>query len=352
MISYPAVSIVPEGTDRLGTHWRDGCAGTGPFRVASFEPGRQLTLERNPQYWREGVPRTESLVFRFGVTPEEIKREFLAGRLSLASDLLPADADALRQDPVYASGYREIPRLSTYMIAFNTKAGKLTDPRTRRGIASALDVPSLVRRALGRLAIPAHSLIPPGLLGYAAAAPAVPAPAASDPESLATVARESVELAAVVHPVFFGEYSALLEELTKAFREMGFVLRFTNRELAGYLVYQYQQEAIDMVIGRWDSDYPDADTFAYGVLRTEEGFVGRYVGSPALDQLADRGRAEADPSVRHSIYRQIEELIAKDTLLLPLFHEQVYRFARPEVEGLALSLSTPIVGYENLRVRR
>ena len=119
MISYPALAIVPEGTTSLGDHWSQGCAGTGPFRVTRFDPGSVLEMERNPGYWRDGYPRSEGLVFRFGVSPEEMKSEFLAGRLSIASDLLPADAEALRHDPRFASGYRESPRLSTYFVAFN-----------------------------------------------------------------------------------------------------------------------------------------------------------------------------------------------------------------------------------------
>ena len=51
------------------------------------------------------------------------------------------------------------------------------------------------------------------------------------------------------------------------------------------------------------------------------------------------------------VYRQIEEIIARDALLLPLFHEQAYRFARPGVAGLALSVGTPTVAYEELRIR-
>ena len=48
--------------------------------------------------------------------------------------------------------------------------------------------------------------------------------------------------------------------------------------------------------------------------------------------------------MRHSIYRQVEEIIAREALLLPLFHDQVYCFARPEVEGLgSVSQGNPIV---------
>ena len=101
--------------------------------------------------------------------PEEIRNEFLAGRLSIARDLLPADAEAFRHDPRFASGYRESPRLTTYFVVFSTRRGPLRDAETRRAVLRALNAAGLVRRTLGRLAIPAHGLIPPGLLGYSAA---------------------------------------------------------------------------------------------------------------------------------------------------------------------------------------
>jgi hypothetical protein len=53
------------------------------------------------------------------------------------------------------------------------------------------------------------------------------------------------------------------------------------------------------------------------------------------------------------VYRQVEELIAREALLLPLFHDQVYCFARPEVEGLtSVSPGNPVVSYEKLWIRR
>lgn len=48
----------------------------------------------------------------------------------------------------------------------------------------------------------------------------------------------------------------------------------------------------------------------------------------------------------------MEEILVRDALLLPLFHEQIYRFARPEVEGLSLGFASPAVAYEELRILR
>jgi hypothetical protein len=56
--------------------------------------------------------------------------------------------------------------------------------------------------------------------------------------------------------------------------------------------------------------------------------------------------------VRHSIYRELEELLRKHALLLPLFHVQNYMFARPEVDGLELNYFTPYVSYHTLSITR
>ncbi len=103
---------------------------------------------------------------------------------------------------------------------------------------------------------------------------------------------------------------------------------------------------------RWFDDYPDADTFYHGLLHTEKGLIGVYCGTPEIDRLVERGRTETDPGVRHRIYREIEQIIIRQALLLPLFHEQTYRFAAPEVQDFEVHISRETVPYEKLWLRR
>jgi ABC-type transport system substrate-binding protein len=349
LVSWPGAGILPEGTGTIGESWRKGCIGTGPYRLTSFEPGRRLELERSPAYWREGYPKNEGVVFQFGVPPEEIRSEFLAGRLSLASDLLPADAEALRQDPRFRATYRESPNLVTYFVAFNVNNGVFADVRVRRAVAQGIDAAGIVRRTLGRHAIPANGLIPPGLLGYVSKPRSRPQ-TSGQASGAHTVSRETIEVTAIANPIMFGEFGAFTKELTQAFREMGYSIRVANQTMAEFMDAQ-KNAPTDISIGRWVGDYPDADTFAQGVLHSRVGVYGRYCGMPEIDALTERGRSEIDPRTRESIYREVEEIIAREALLIPLFHEQVYRFARPEVEGLAVGFGQSIVQYENLSIR-
>jgi ABC-type transport system substrate-binding protein len=352
LLSYPALAVLPEGTGRVGTSWQDQCVGTGPFRAVGYEAGRRLELERNPLCWREGFPKSEGLVFHFGATPEQIRNEFLAGRYSIASDLRPADAEAFRQNPLYASNYREVPRLTTYLIGFKTNGTIFEDESRRRELAGALDVGEIVRRTLGRIAVPAMGVIPPGLLGAeTTSASAGPKARPSTLSDQHTVSREPVELTAVVHPIFFGEYSAFYGELLKAFRELGFTIRRIHGEEMSEFLNANNRGRGDLFIGRWNADYPDADSFVYNLLHSRGGLLGKYCSSPEIDRLAEQGRAELDPRVRHTIYRKVEELLSREARLVPLFHDRLYRFARPEVEGLVLGFGVPVVSYEELRIR-
>ncbi|MBI2840548.1 MAG: protein kinase [Acidobacteria bacterium] len=344
LIAFHPAAIVPEGSSEFAASWQERCVGTGPFRVQHFSAGKRLRLERNPYYWRSGYPRSEGLIFSFGVPPADILTGFRAGRYSLAWDLFPSDVEALRRNPRFAPRYYESPRLSTYYIGFNTHRDPLADIRVRRRFVSCVSSADLVRRNLGRLGIPAHGLIPPGLLGYE------PPERAQSLATPVTISPAGIELSATVNEIYRGPYSAVAADLVASLARGGFRVKLSDAPMAQY--YKALDDgSADVVLTRWIADYPDSDTFAHGLLHSKEGHLGRYIGSPELDQLIAKGRLEIDAAARHVIYRQIEELIEREALLLPLFHEQAYCFVGPAVEGFDPGLSPPLVrffAYEKL----
>ena len=344
------VAIVPEGSETFVGRWCDGCVGTGPFRVAAFRPGKRLELEKNPDYWRSGYPKSDYLVFHFGGSPGQWCDDFRHGRLTLAAELLPADVEALRRDPSFASGYREAPRLATYLLALNTRQEPFSDPGFRRAFAEAIDIDTALEETAGRLVQRARGLIPPGLLGYEPTAGTdrltfTPYPLSS-----------KLDLKAEHTPPYAGQYTALWERLRGLWNEAGFSIssRSTRlKELANRLRTGSSGSA-DLLACRWIADYPDADGFVGILLHSSDGYLGSFCSTPATDRLIEAGRAETAPSLRHAIYREIEEIIARDALLIPLFHEQTYRFCTSKVDGLRLIQGTGSGGvrYEELYARR
>jgi ABC-type transport system substrate-binding protein len=344
LLSHPLTAIVPEGTHSLAGAWRDGCVGTGAFRVLRFEPQRRLELERNPDYWRPGYPKADKLIFHFGSAGEKVAADFRQGRLSLASDLPPAEIDALRRDPEFAAGYRETPRLATYFLVLDPRHPPFRSREQRRELAGALGLAAALPEA-GRLAMRAHGLIPPGLLGYEAPAPLPALPPAQPLD------REKVFVRVVKHPVYAGAYGAFWQKLKEGAQAAGFELDDVELQPGQATVF-FREGRADLLAFRWVADYPDTDGFLANLLHSEEGAIGKVFGMPELDRAIERARCETDPGLRHVLYREIDEKLVHDLLVLPLFHEQIYRFRHPSVRGFRFGQSTPEVHYDELYLRR
>ena len=109
--------------------------------------------------------------------------------------------------------------------------------------------------------------------------------------------------------------------------------RSRHRRSLPEFLQAHREGSADVFIGRWNADESDPDSFA-SIFHSRTGFIGRVCSSPDLDMLIERARTESIPSVRHRMYREFEELLDRDGIIVPLFHEQAYRIARPEIEGL------------------
>jgi peptide/nickel transport system substrate-binding protein len=112
-------------------------------------------------------------------------------------------------------------------------------------------------------------------------------------------------------------------------------------------------EETDLAFVGWTGDYADADTFIHDLLHTSEGFLGQFIGNSEIDRLIERGRIESDPEIREDIYREIQEILTRRSLILPLYHDKVCGFARPDVEGFELVFSLlQNIPYDRLWIRR
>lgn len=336
-LSFPAFAIVPEGTEEIGHDWQHGAAGTGPFRLVRFEPQRRLELEANPHYWRAGLPRIERLIFTLGVPEEEIATRFLAGRCSLALGLTGESYRRVRQEYNLGSHSASGATFGTCFIAFNGHSGPLRDKRLRQRLIAAVDVQSIIQQRVGPTAIIATSLTPPGLLGHNPKRWPVP--------EVTKIRSPLPALRGAMYSVFAIGYEEVSRDIAAAFRRAGFELDL-HPTLEPML-----RENVDVFFRRWVADFPDADGFITGALHSESGVIGHVCGSPEIDALIDRGRHETDPALRSEIYREIDDTLMREALVLPLFHEQMWCFARPEVEGFGVRRFRPFFAFEQMSVR-
>jgi peptide/nickel transport system substrate-binding protein len=137
-------------------------AGTGPFRVAGFDPGRRIVLEANDAYWG-GRPFLDVIQVSMGRALREQAVDLELGRAEVVS-LLPQDVRRISQRGFLAARSRPNQVMA---LVFDPGRPASSSGQLRTALALAIDRTAICTVLLQREAEPAAALIPAWLGGYA-----------------------------------------------------------------------------------------------------------------------------------------------------------------------------------------
>lgn len=176
-LALPHASILPEGAPG-----RDAgsvpIAGTGPYRIASYNANEALVLERNPFFhvWSEAAQPdgfVDGVRYEYGLEAEAQVTAVLSGQADWMYDMPPPDrlgevarhADQVHMNPAFAIAF----------VPLNTHLAPFDDFRVRQAFNLAVDRRAVVRLYGGAaMAVPLCQAVPPGLPGYEPYCPYAP----------------------------------------------------------------------------------------------------------------------------------------------------------------------------------
>jgi peptide/nickel transport system substrate-binding protein len=139
-------------------------AGTGPFTLAKWEQNQIIVLEKNPHYFKPGLPyldRIELRIMKEGVTRVTALR---AGEVDFANYVPRESIERLSRDPqLYVVRGKDTQRIGTW---FNLRKPLFQDVRVRRAVLGyGIDRHAIAKTALLGLGQPLWSFVPPGSRG-------------------------------------------------------------------------------------------------------------------------------------------------------------------------------------------
>lgn len=139
--------------------------GTGPFKLARWDQNQIVVLEKNPNYFKPGLPyldRVELRIIKEGVTRVTALR---TGEVDFANYIPREHVERLAKDPqIQVIRGRDTQRIQSF---FNLRKPAFQDVRVRRALLGyGLDRQAIAKTALLGLAQPLWSFVPPGSRGH------------------------------------------------------------------------------------------------------------------------------------------------------------------------------------------
>lgn len=145
---------------------KGGVMCTGPFKLASWQPGTKITLARNDAYWDPQLKaKAATVVFNFITDESTITSALTSGGLDGSFEVSPASISQLK-----SSGTGSLTLgAGTQFFAFRQteRKGILNDQRIRQALSLALDRHAIAKVVFGGAATPAVTPVDPGAWGYA-----------------------------------------------------------------------------------------------------------------------------------------------------------------------------------------
>ena len=317
--------------------------GAGAFSFLKRE-GETWTFAANPYYFG-GVPKVKRLVFK---TIRDDNSRLLA-LVGGSGDLTQNTISQLLVDAVAAQPRLKVPsgRSSVYTyLGVNNEDPILKDVRVRQALALAIDRATIVHTTLHDHAVLATGMLPTFHWAYsgdvdrydfdpARAKQLLDAAGYPDPDGDGPLPRFTITLKSSSNKLRVAIATVVADQLRKI--GIGVDLR----------IYEFATFFVDIKKGNFQlfiMQIPEiAEPNLYNVFFASNriptrdnldagGNRVRY-RSPKVDQLLEDGRRELDRPKRKDIYRQIQQILARDVPVISLWHEDNLVVIRKAVDG-------------------
>ncbi len=294
--------------------------GTGPYKLVSWEPGDELVLDRNEDYWGP-APNPDTVTFR--VVPEESTRMALVerGDAHVAEILQPATMGR-----VEASDNMQLKlfdTLSLNYIGFNTEKEPFDDSRVRRAISMAIDIEEMIDGIVEGAGTRAIGPISEAVVGFHPELDPLP----HDPERAAELLADAGYEDGFSTTIWTNDNPtriAIAEIVQNNLAELDIDVEIEVLEWGAYLD-QTAEGLHDMFILGWVTVTGDADYGMYALLHSSNvGAAGNraFYRNDEVDDYLDRGRQEADTDEREKLYHEVQEILIEDAPMVNLYHPQ------------------------------
>ncbi|MFJ5262940.1 ABC transporter substrate-binding protein [Streptomyces sp. NPDC088387] len=233
----------------------------------------------------------------------------------------------------------EVQGLEIRYLGFNTDAATVSDKAVRQAMAQVVDRTSLVAGVYGTQAEPLYSLVPATITGHSNSFfNKYGDPDVSKAKDLLTEANVTTPVKLTLHYTTDHYGAATKKEfelLRKQLNDSGLFDVSIKGEAWDTFVPAERNGDYDVYGMGWFPDFPDSDSFLAPFLDKDNFLNSPYANSRIINTLIPDSRREADRISAVDALTEIQDIVAEDVPVLPLWQGKQYVAARDDITGTA-----------------
>ncbi len=322
--------------NQFGKTWSQSIAGsgigTGPFIVKEWDHNVKMILVPNPNYYGNKTKLSEVDMY-FVSDPSTAYKSYRANQYNFVWNIVATDQQLAQSLP----GFTRVALLQTDLLFFDNSKPPFNNPAVRQAFAYATDRNTLVKAVFKDTAIPAPTIIPPGMPGYQPNYPGLP----YNPTKAKALFQSVYPDATKVPPISFSfpssqvtpDEAAVLQQMWQ--NALGIQVKLRAVELNAYN-QETSNHQIQFGFTQWGADFPDPyDWLALNLTSNASNNNGQW-SNATFDQTIAQAETMTG-NERIALYNKAEQIAITDVGWLPLDHQAMAAIIPSYVHGVSLN---------------
>ncbi|WP_217239769.1 ABC transporter substrate-binding protein [Streptomyces sp. AC555_RSS877] len=324
--------------------------GSGPYKLDHFGEDEAVFSVNENYKGTADVQNTGVTLKFFHGDQAALKKSLLANKVDIAYRGLSASDIADIEQADDSSGVEIVEGSSAEVqhLVFNMDDPVAGQLGVRKAIAHLLDRDALIKDVYQGTATPLYSIIPAGISGHNTAYfdtyGARPSKAKAAAALQADGVTGKVKLTLWSTPSRYGP--ATDDELTAIAEQLNASGLF-DADVQSVAFDQYEQDIADgkygVYVKGWVPDYPDADNFTAPFFGEGNVLSNNYANKAITGTLIPQTAAESDRAATDDSYGKLQDIVADELPVLPVWQAKQYAVTRDDVYGLEYCLDASTV---------
>jgi peptide/nickel transport system substrate-binding protein len=304
--------------------------GTGPFRFVEYVPNTRIVLEKNPDYWEEGLPYLDGIEMTIAADDTSRTAAIVSGAVDFVEYVPLRDVDTLQQDQnlTLAGDTNNNIRF----IGFNLTKEPFDNPLVRQAIAAVVDRDAMLGPTVFGHGTPVVGLFVPSF--WAGLDDEVPAPDVERAQALMAEAGLADGFSTTI--TSWSQYSFLSNAavvLQEQLRQIGIEAELNLVENATMFDQVYGEQRSFEIAVTGESAFVDPNTLILQNFKTGESSNFTYYSNEEVDALIEQGIATTDRDERATIYQDMQRILLEDLPWVNLFVANQFEAMKANVKG-------------------